>query len=190
MAISKLDQHQLADFLSHDIRVHRHIYRQPVEILQKAKVVKILLCVNKGMKSFEHCVREELQEEEIDYDAETKIPEDTNDHGEQSLNAQEERDQSDNAEEGQELREYTSGQQSQAMVKRKTRKRPWTEGEKTAVSRQLGRYFLLNKLPGRIEVEEAISMEPALKNRRWTNIKDYIRNSLVSEGATEIGCDQ
>lgn len=46
MAISKLDQDQLASFLGHDIRVYRSIYRLPVDVLEKAKVAKILLAAN------------------------------------------------------------------------------------------------------------------------------------------------
>ena len=49
LEITKMDQEQLADFLGHDIRVHRSIYRQPVDVLQKAKVAKILFAVNRGM---------------------------------------------------------------------------------------------------------------------------------------------
>lgn len=61
MAISDLDQDQLADFLGHDIRVHRHIYRQPQEVLQKAKVAKILLSVNNGMTDFETCIQKRVR---------------------------------------------------------------------------------------------------------------------------------
>jgi hypothetical protein len=70
MAISELDQDQLADFLGHDIRIHRHIYRQPQEILQKAKVAKILMAINKNMSDFDTCIREELSDAEIDFDDE------------------------------------------------------------------------------------------------------------------------
>ena len=47
--ISKLDQDQLASFLGHDIRVHRSFYRSPIEIVEKAKVAKLLLAANKGI---------------------------------------------------------------------------------------------------------------------------------------------
>lgn len=69
MAISELDQDQLATFLGHDIRIHRHIYRQPQEILQKAKVAKILLSANNGLTDFESCIQLELNDMDIDFDS-------------------------------------------------------------------------------------------------------------------------
>ena len=44
--ISKWEQDQLATFLGHDIR---SVYRQPIEVMDRAKVAKILLSVNKGI---------------------------------------------------------------------------------------------------------------------------------------------
>ncbi|XP_071491517.1 uncharacterized protein [Diadema antillarum] len=39
---------QVADFLGHDIRVHRQFYRMPLDVLQAARVSKVLLAANKG----------------------------------------------------------------------------------------------------------------------------------------------
>lgn len=39
---------QLADFLGHDIRVHRDFYRLPEATTQVAKISKILLAMEKG----------------------------------------------------------------------------------------------------------------------------------------------
>lgn len=49
MEISKMDQDKLAGFLGHDIRVHRNIYHQPIDVIQKARVAKVLLQVNQGI---------------------------------------------------------------------------------------------------------------------------------------------
>ena len=49
MEISKWEQEQLAKFLGHDFRIHRKFYRQSSEVLDRAKVAKILLNVNKGI---------------------------------------------------------------------------------------------------------------------------------------------
>jgi hypothetical protein len=40
----------LAQFMGHDIRVHRHFYRLPSDILQTAKVAKILLAMEGGQQ--------------------------------------------------------------------------------------------------------------------------------------------
>ena len=66
LEISKLDQDQLATFLGHDIRVHRGIYRLPISTLEKAKVAKILLAVNRGVRLDK--VEEVNEEEEIEQD--------------------------------------------------------------------------------------------------------------------------
>ena len=46
--IEETMQDTLADFMGHDIRVHRQFYRLPLSIIQKAKVAKILTAVNTG----------------------------------------------------------------------------------------------------------------------------------------------
>lgn len=50
--IGELGQDQLANFLGHNIRIHREVYRQPLDLIQKTKIVKMLLRVNEG-KSIE-----------------------------------------------------------------------------------------------------------------------------------------
>ena len=67
--ISKLDQDQLAAFLGNDIRIHRSFYRRPIDIIEKAKVAKILLSVNKGINlpldmENENEIDEELEEDQ------------------------------------------------------------------------------------------------------------------------------
>jgi len=42
---------QVADFLGHDIRVHRDFYRLPVPTTQLAKISKLLLTMEKGQLS-------------------------------------------------------------------------------------------------------------------------------------------
>ena len=54
----------MASFLGHDICVHRSVYRQPLDTLQKAKVAKILIAVNSGMKQF--TVENVTEDEELD----------------------------------------------------------------------------------------------------------------------------
>lgn len=46
--LSNTELDQLADFLGHDIRVHRQFYRLPEGTLQLAKISKILLALEKG----------------------------------------------------------------------------------------------------------------------------------------------
>ncbi|KAG9275033.1 hypothetical protein AMEX_G9507, partial [Astyanax mexicanus] len=46
--LSNTDLDQLADFLGHDVRVHRQFYRLPEGTLQLAKMSKILMALDKG----------------------------------------------------------------------------------------------------------------------------------------------
>ena len=47
--LSESGQDQLAKFLGHDIRIHREVYRQPLDLVQKTKITKMLLRVNEGL---------------------------------------------------------------------------------------------------------------------------------------------
>lgn len=51
LGLSETSQDILATFLGHDIRVHRSFYRLPDDLLQTAKVSKVLHCINKGQVS-------------------------------------------------------------------------------------------------------------------------------------------
>ena len=46
--INDTQQDQLAQFLGHNIRVHQKFYRLSLDIMQKAKVAKLLIAVNDG----------------------------------------------------------------------------------------------------------------------------------------------
>jgi len=62
----------------------------------------------------------------------------------------------------------------------KATKRPWKNDEKLAVHSDLGRYFLLDRLPPKVEITACQEKHPVLSNRSWLNIKDFIRNSQLS----------
>ena len=49
--MSKNELDQLANFLGHDVRIHRSFYRLPEDTLQLAKVSKILLALDRGQIS-------------------------------------------------------------------------------------------------------------------------------------------
>ncbi|XP_052261560.1 uncharacterized protein LOC127865677 isoform X2 [Dreissena polymorpha] len=59
-------------------------------------------------------------------------------------------------------------------------KKWWTEIEQAAVKRQLGKYFHLDKLPGKHEIEAAQMLEPLLSKRPWIQIKCFIKNVKVA----------
>lgn len=57
----------------------------------------------------------------------------------------------------------------------------WNEEEQAAINRRLGKYLVLQKLPGKHEIEEARHKEPVLLNRNWVQIKSFIKNVKVSK---------
>lgn len=57
---------------------------------------------------------------------------------------------------------------------------PWNEEEKSAVCRQLKKFFGIEKLPGKCDIVEAQKKEPVLMQRPWSQIKYYIKNTKVS----------
>ena len=70
MEVTKLGQDQLAQFLGHDIRVHRSVYRQPLEVIQKAKVASILFRINRGHALPDEITEDCIEKEEVIPDAE------------------------------------------------------------------------------------------------------------------------
>lgn len=81
MAVSDLDQDQLASFLGHDIRIYRNTYRRPLEVVQKARVASILFKMNRGVpvEGEENLEAEEvIPEEDISCPPEEKNEEEEN----------------------------------------------------------------------------------------------------------------
>ena len=62
----------------------------------------------------------------------------------------------------------------------KQQKTPWTEEEKAAVNKHLGRYLILNKVPGKAAIDKCVEAEACLRHRQWRN-KDYCRNTMKSK---------
>ena len=56
-------------------------------------------------------------------------------------------------------------------------RRKWTLEEQTAVRRNFGTFIMNKKAPGKADIEAVLKLEPCLRRRTWTNIKDFIRNS-------------
>ena len=79
MEVTENDQDLLADFLGHDIRVHRKYYRLPNSIMEKARVAKILMQVNSGNLSSKIDVNVTKDEEMSLEDGDTNESDDESD---------------------------------------------------------------------------------------------------------------
>lgn len=56
-------------------------------------------------------------------------------------------------------------------MKHSSTRKSWNENEQAAVKRQLEKYFFMEKLPGKHQIEEARKREPLLLARPWVQIK-------------------
>ncbi|XP_022074150.2 M-phase phosphoprotein 8 isoform X2 [Acanthochromis polyacanthus] len=58
------------------------------------------------------------------------------------------------------------------------KRRPWSEKEQTAVKRYLNDFITRMKVPGKKECNACIAAEPDLGGRSWTDVKNYVHNTL------------
>ncbi|XP_074550467.1 M-phase phosphoprotein 8 isoform X2 [Halichoeres trimaculatus] len=68
----------------------------------------------------------------------------------------------------------SSGTGQKAALKR----RPWSEKEQAAVKRFLCEFITTMKVPGKKECNACIAAEPDLSGRSWTDVKNYVHNTL------------
>ncbi|XP_074513951.1 M-phase phosphoprotein 8 isoform X3 [Sebastes fasciatus] len=58
------------------------------------------------------------------------------------------------------------------------KRRPWSEMEQAAVKRFLSEFITGMKVPGKKECNACIAAEPDLGGRSWTDVKNYVHNTL------------
>ncbi|XP_020314650.2 uncharacterized protein LOC109869147 [Oncorhynchus kisutch] len=58
--------------------------------------------------------------------------------------------------------------------------RPWSDAAKAAVKRQLGHFISMMKVPGKRDCEVCLHNEPAVRDRTWRDIKNYVHNTVKS----------
>ena len=172
---------QLANFLGHDIRVHREFYRLPESCTQVIRISKLLMAAENGVNQFQGKSLDELEpgvSAQCDPDdvlQETGGPGDV---------LQETGGPLDDA--GQTERACPGPSELEEMALKapppKRRKRTkWSLDEKTAVWRVCGGYIRRGEVPGISMCTRAINEEPALKGRDWRAVKYCCHNLIVVE---------
>ncbi|XP_041662533.1 M-phase phosphoprotein 8 isoform X2 [Cheilinus undulatus] len=58
------------------------------------------------------------------------------------------------------------------------KRRPWSEKEQAAVKRYLSAFITAMKVPGKKDCNACIAAEPDLCGRSWTDVKNYVHNTL------------
>ncbi|XP_039865678.1 uncharacterized protein LOC120720108 isoform X3 [Simochromis diagramma] len=197
---------QVADFLGHDIRVHREFYRLPVPTTQLAKISKLLLTLEKGhLSQIQGKSLDEIKiEDEIALsDAETKDSESESDDDDTALtmsacgtsepvhavadstNTAQLQDTVDCADEGPLTMPAASetaapSEEKNAAQSHNSRRAPknmWSKAEVAAVMRHFKDHINEGKLATKNECSHCKLVEdPVLAGRTVQNIRDFVRN--------------
>lgn len=60
-------------------------------------------------------------------------------------------------------------------------RRPWSEAEKTAVQRRLGKFVAERKVPKKEHCMKCLEVEKDLANRSWKDVKNCVQHDCYSE---------
>ncbi|XP_052445508.1 uncharacterized protein LOC127987297 isoform X1 [Carassius gibelio] len=194
---------QLANFLGHDIRIHREFYRLPEKTLQLAKISKVLMALEQGrLAEFHGKNLDEIgidpDEKVVDCDEEEQV----NDCDEEDQSIQEgpcsstvdasaevalpatERNMSHKR--GKPSSEVPMSSGASAMRppckgKSSQKKAPWQQAEVQAVERHLKSFIISGTVPAKSDCEKCLKAEPqALRNRDWKTVKFYVYNRITA----------
>ncbi|XP_073667997.1 uncharacterized protein [Paramisgurnus dabryanus] len=166
---------QVADFLGHDIRVHREHYRLPEATIQLAKISKLLLAMDKGcLGSIQGKSLDEIQiEDQIQL---TDTEDDAGDEpaGTSSLD----KEVSTSPQEACQNEVIGSVEHRGTADKKK---RMWSKAEVAAVMRHFKVHIVKGNLATKSECLQCKSAEePVLQNRSVQNIRDFVRNRGIT----------
>ncbi|KAG7465900.1 hypothetical protein MATL_G00159130 [Megalops atlanticus] len=197
---TKLDE--LADFLGHDIRVHREYYRLPEGTLQLAKISKILMALETGgLGEFKG-----KKLEDIDIDPNEKLQVHDYGSGSEDESGDEQEEEEECGPPPQQDSTVTSvssiseecgppPQQDLTVTsvfsisedicihlrRKAVKRRKWEDTEVKAVEKHLGKFIRTHKVPGKSDCEACICAEPhALRDRDWSSVKFFVKNRITA----------
>ncbi|KAK7895259.1 hypothetical protein WMY93_020584 [Mugilogobius chulae] len=190
--LSNTELDQLADFLGHDVRVHRQFYRLPEGTLQLAKVSKILMALEQGrMAEFKGKGLDDITIDPEDHALQDSEDEDENQNIEEDLDAEM---PDETNETSQPVTIETSSHPSLQAVQRPSRKGPsrtptsarqtvvkrtWNPREVKAVEKHLMHFINSCRVPGKADCDKCLRLEKdALKRRDWLAVKYYVYHSM------------
>lgn len=181
----------LAQFMGHDIRVHRNFYRLPQDTLQMATVSKLLLALEEG--NVGNFRGKSLEEIELNMDV---VEEDEDVYSESDHHHEDDSDESavvegdedgdedmDSEREGFDPHEHGPDvcpvqQRAEKLPKRRSRRVPWTDSEKRAVKAELGQFISKLKVPGKLDCDTCLKKRKELSRRTWKDIKNFVHNTI------------
>uniref|UniRef100_A0A9J7XR09 SET domain-containing protein n=1 Tax=Cyprinus carpio carpio TaxID=630221 RepID=A0A9J7XR09_CYPCA len=177
---------QLADFLGHDIRIHRKYYRLPEGTLQLAKITKVLMAMEQGrLNEFRGKGLDQISinptecvEPDAGMESETELSDHSHDvtssepAGTSGVNSSRPVNTNEGSPEGtREVMKVTSV----------PRKRKWSEVEIAAVEEKMMKFIHSGVTPGKVDCIACITAAPkALGERDWQAVKYYIKNRITA----------
>ncbi|KTG00051.1 hypothetical protein cypCar_00049563 [Cyprinus carpio] len=152
---------QLADFLGHDIRIHRKYYRLPEGTLQLAKITKVLMAMEQGrLNEFRGKGLDQIsinptgQQHHTEYSS-IKIIQSCTYNTCSAINV--------------------------IFLSLVPRKRKWSEVEIAAVEEKMMKFIHSGVTPGKVDCIACITAAPkALGERDWQAVKYYIKNRITA----------
>ncbi|XP_034092633.1 uncharacterized protein LOC117559977 isoform X2 [Gymnodraco acuticeps] len=185
----------LADFLGHDIRVHRQFYRLPEGTLQLAKISKLLMALEQGrLAEFQGKTLDDISidpEENVhmDSDNETACESDSQEGQVTSTQMENKTSMRDgsNTDEASQQGPMTPPPAAQPQTERRQKgrqpfkKKLWEKTEIQAVEKHLMSFINTCRVPRKSDCDKCLKMEgEALKQRNWLAIKFYIKNRITA----------
>ncbi|XP_036397441.1 uncharacterized protein LOC118786486 isoform X2 [Megalops cyprinoides] len=173
---------QLADFLGHDIRVHREYYRLPEGTLQLAKISKILMALETGrLGEFKG-----KKLEDIDINPNEKLQVHDYGSGSEDESSEEQEEEEECGPPPQQDSAVTSVSSISEDIyihlgQKAVKRRKWEDTEIKAIEKHLGKFITTHKLPGKLDCEACICAEPhTLRDRDWISIKFFVKNRIAA----------
>ncbi|XP_072167664.1 uncharacterized protein [Diadema setosum] len=190
MSLSGDELDILANYLGHDVRVLRESCRLPDPTIQVAKLSKLLLAMDGSLGTPPDAIRGksveeiELQDDEecaSEIDDQVPEPDDTTELCLWVENVNDEPSDSHAEHVGIEASDGEPQVQAKSRKRRipRRQKRKWTPAERAAIARHLSVNLAVGVIPGKRECQDCINKEEVLKHRTWTDIKDFVRNSVI-----------
>lgn len=191
------DVEGLATFMGHNVDVHKEYYRLPDNILQVAKISKLLLALESGKlkeikgKNFDDIdVDEPLSDTDLVGCGESDEEEIHNQHQplcneNETLNYENQSLSNTTLQDvgrqhpsipniGLERKE---GKIVKFPKRRKTcTKNPWSPQEREVVANYFQKHILLKKVPNKEECSKCLTENPCLSDRSWSLIKFQVKN--------------
>ncbi|XP_044076973.1 uncharacterized protein LOC122887610 [Siniperca chuatsi] len=143
--LSEQELEQVTRFMGHDIRVHLDFYRQTYKTFQIAKISKLLLAMERGLNL--NTIDLSVCAESHTWTSVT-VPQRERKRGREVVE-----------DGGSDFFSRKTDMTRAVRMGTQIWRRPWSEAERTAVSKQLGKFMALRRVPGKENCIKCITRE-------------------------------